>query len=353
MEPFLPDEEIPPNAEVIYPAFEQKRNGKLVAEPRIKLVPFNSIHLGTNRRYLVKGLIPYPGITLIWGPPKCGKSFWAFDLAMHVALGRDYRTKRVQQGAVVYCCFEGQIGFQARAEAFRLKHLAEDAEDVPFYLMPVTLDLIREPGDLIAAIRATDFEPAAVVLDTLNRSLIGSESSDEDMGGYFRAADSIREAFSCSVLIIHHCGVDGSRPRGHTSLTGGVDAQLMVKRDALDNVVVSVEYMKDGEPGEVIVSSLERAEVGQDEDGDTISSCIVIEAEEAPKAAKGVQLNRNTQTFFSILQAAQRPLTTEEWNELAREAGLGIKRRPDLTDYRTTLLRKGIIYEGIHGWSVQ
>jgi hypothetical protein len=35
---------------------------------RIKLVPFNSIKLSTDRRYLVKGLIPHPGLTLIWGP---------------------------------------------------------------------------------------------------------------------------------------------------------------------------------------------------------------------------------------------------------------------------------------------
>jgi hypothetical protein len=262
----MTEEFIPYTADIIYPP---KLNGKATEEQRIKLVPFNSIKLGVDRRYLVKGIIPYPGITLAWGPPKCGKSFWAFDLAMHVALGREYRGKRVQQGPVVYCCFEGQIGFQARAEAFRQKHLAEDAEDIPFFLMPVTLDLIREHGDLIAAISAAGIEPAAVVLDTLNRSLIGSESSDEDMGGYFRAADCLREAFSCSVVIVHHCGVDGSRPRGHTSLTGGVDAQLAVKRDALDNVVVTIEYMKDGESGEVIVSALERAEVGLDEDGDT------------------------------------------------------------------------------------
>ena len=54
-------------------------------EPRIKLMPFNSISLTSDRRYLVKGMIPYPGLTLIWGPPKSGKSFWTLDVAMHVA----------------------------------------------------------------------------------------------------------------------------------------------------------------------------------------------------------------------------------------------------------------------------
>jgi hypothetical protein len=36
---------------------------------------------------------------------------------MHVALGWKYRDRRVQQGAVVYCAFEGQAGLRNRVEA--------------------------------------------------------------------------------------------------------------------------------------------------------------------------------------------------------------------------------------------
>ena len=144
-------------------------------QPRIKLVPFDRITLGTDRRYLVKGLIPYPGLTVIWGPPKCGKSFWTLDIVMSVVLGKDYRGRRVKQGPVVYCAFEGQSGIQQRIEAYRQRHLAEAAEGIPFFLEPVTLDLIKEHADLIAAIRANGVRPVAVVLDTLNRSLNGSE----------------------------------------------------------------------------------------------------------------------------------------------------------------------------------
>ena len=94
----------------------------------------------------------------------------------------------------------------------------------------MTIDLVKEHEELIAAIRTIDPPPVAVVLDTLNRSLNGSESSDEDMSAYVRAADAIRETFDCAVLIVHHCGIK-LRPRGHTSLTGAADAQLAVKRD--------------------------------------------------------------------------------------------------------------------------
>src|SRR5262245_19639557 len=89
--------------------YQSTVNGKAQSAPkqRIKLVPFDEIKLGTEPRYLVKGIIPRDGLVVIWGPPKCGKSFWMFTVAMHVALGWQYRERRVQQGPVVYCAFEG------------------------------------------------------------------------------------------------------------------------------------------------------------------------------------------------------------------------------------------------------
>ena len=217
--------------------------------------------------------------------------------------GESYRERRVHQGPVVYCAFEGQSGIQQRIEAYRQRHLAEGAEGIQFFLEPVTLDLIKEHSDLIAAIRANDVKPVAVVLDTLNRSLNGSESSDEDMSAYVRAADAIREAFDCSVLIVHHCGINDSRPRGHTSLTGAADAQLAVKRDHALNIVVTVEFMKDGEAGAEIVSKLDIFEIGLDEDGDPINCGVVVEAEAPPKAVREANLTRNQQTYLSIVKA--------------------------------------------------
>jgi len=259
------------------------------ASPQIKLIPFDEITLGTQRRDLVKGLIPRVGLTVIWGPPKCGKSFWGFDVMMHIALGWKYRGRRVNQGPVVYCAFEGAKGFEARKEAFQRRYLAEHQERVPFFLEPVTLDLVRDHRALIATIKTQlgETKPVAVTLDTLNRSIRGSESSDEDMTAYIIAADAIRAAFDCAVIIIHHCGIDGTRPRGHTSLTGACDAQLACKRDPQNNVVVEVEWMKDGAEGAIIASALEVETVGTDEDGEAITSCVVVPVELAatPRAA--------------------------------------------------------------------
>ena len=95
------------------------------------------------------------------------------------------------------------------------------------------------------------------MIDTLNRSFNGSESSDQDMGAYIRAADQLRERFRCAVVIVHHCGLDDKRPRGHTSLAGAADAQIAVHRVATTGeIVAKVEWMKDGAAGDEIANRL-------------------------------------------------------------------------------------------------
>lgn len=325
--------------------------------PAIKLVPFGQIGLTTKRRYLVKGLIPYPSLSVVWGAPKSGKSFFAFDMLLRVSLGWDYRGRRIHHGPVVFCAFEGASGIAGRAEAFRQKWLNDnDAEDVPFYLVPLGLDLVRDHRNLIEAIRIAldDVNPVAVCLDTLNRSLAGSESRDEDMTAYIRACDAIREAFDCAVIIVHHCGIEASRPRGHTSLTGACDAQIKITRDGAGNIKAEVEHMKDGAEGETVTSRLEQVEVGEDEDSELITSCVMLEAEPLAKAARsGPRLSANQGTMLAILKDAMpEGLTRTDWYEKAREAGIGVKRKATLTDCSLVLKDKKLVFEFEGVWKL-
>ncbi len=246
---------------------------------RRRFRPFDKITSITRPNYWVKGIIPRDGTVVVWGPPKCGKSFWTFDLVMHVALGWTYRGHRVQRGTVVYCALEGGESFSNRIEAWRARYLTEDHDLVPFHLCAEPLNLVNEYNWLIQDLRyyLTDAAPpAVVVLDTLNRAMLGDENSSADMAAFIRAADAIRAVLKCTVIIIHHCGVAGVRPRGHTSLTGACDAQIAVDRAETGQIVVKVEYMKDGETSYPMSCRLERVELGNDNDGDPITSCIVV-----------------------------------------------------------------------------
>ena len=278
-------------------ALVKKANGE-APQKHFELIPFDAIRLDTTPAYLVKGIIPRTGLCIFWGPPKCGKSFLVFDLVMHIALGWPYRDRKVRQGAVVYCALEGCAAFKNRVEAFRQKRLQESASGVPFHLMASPLSLVVDHPSLITAIREQCPTPSVVAIDTLNRSLAGSESSDEDMAAYIKAADAICDAFNCAVVIVHHCGHEGTRPRGHSSLMGALNAQVAIKRDTADNVVAAVELMKDGPQGDEFASRLEVVEIGIDDDGDNITSCVVAPVESLqpsrgqipPKLTKGAKI---------------------------------------------------------------
>jgi AAA domain len=292
-------------------AGERPFNGKTShAKPsRIRLIRFDDLKPGTESEYLVKGLIPRAGLVVVWGPPKCGKSFWTMDALLHVALGWKYRGRAVQGGAVVYCAFEGQSGYGKRAEAFRLRNLSAHTDPVPFHLVAAPMNFGAEYRELINAIRlalGNDIKPVAVALDTLNRSLVGSESDDKDMAAYLRAADAVRDIFDCAVIIVHHCGVDASRPRGHTSLTGAVDAQLAVKRDSAGHVIVQAEWMKDGEEGDKVACRFEVVEVATDSNGQPITSCVMVPADDVPAAAlaKPARMPKTAQTALKALKEA-------------------------------------------------
>jgi AAA domain len=301
----------------------------------IQLIAFNDIKLSKCRRAYVKGIIPIGSIVVVWGPPKVGKSFWVFDLCMHVARGIDYRGRRVHQGTVVYCAFEGQGGFEARAEAYRRQHMhrGERGEHIPFYLQPHLLDLIKDSDALIAAIEPYG-DPAIVVLDTLNRSLNGSESRDEDMSAYVRAADAIRERFNCAVIIVHHCGIVGTRPRGHTSLSGAADAQIAVMRDDNRNVVARIEFMKDGiGEGDVYVSSLIPVDLGADEDGDMMSSCVIVETTNTPRFVRSSRTSEAANVALRALRAAiaenDAPVSEAVWAEQAYALNISRSENPE------------------------
>jgi hypothetical protein len=272
-----------PGAQVV--DFEPKPSSEPVSEPqryRFKLVAFNDMKPGLEQLYLVDELIPIAGLVDIWGKPKCFKSFWTLDLMFHVAMGWEYRDRSVQQGAVVYCAFEGAHGYKKRIEAIRRCYELEEGQHVPLYVMPGQANLIADHKTLIADITGQlgNEKPICVVLDTLNKSLMGSESKDTDMSAYVRAAEAIRDAFKCVVIIVHHCGLDDTRPRGHTSLPGAVDAQLAVAREG-NAVTATVEMMRDGPEETVVTSMVEVIEVGQDSAGKILTS-LVVKAGETP-----------------------------------------------------------------------
>jgi hypothetical protein len=153
------------------------------------------------------------------------------------------------------------------------------------------------------------------------------------MAGYLAAADRLRKAFHCLVLIVHHCGLEHGRPRGHTSLTGAPDVQISIKLLG-DTSVLAVEFLKDGEEGTQLYSKLEVVDVGYGQ-----TSCVIVEAD---PPADDRPLSDRAETVLKILREGG-PLLLAEWNKRGRAAGIGKDRRGDLQNARTELMSKGRI----------
>jgi hypothetical protein len=240
----------------------------------------------------------------------------------------------------VYLALEGHGGYARRIEAFRRHHNVTDA---PFYLLRSKINIVRKVEQLIKDIEAQlgDEHPGAIFIDTLNRSLPGSESSDEDMGKYLEAAGKIEQHFGCCVVVIHHCGLDATRPRGHTSLTAAVDMQIAIRRGGDLEVIATVEHAKDDAEGAEVYSRLHPIDVGLDADGDPIGSLVVLPADKntihKPTAATkttnaaDVALRALTEATAEMGQSAPasnhipgsvRVVTVADWRRYAYQAGI-------------------------------
>jgi AAA domain len=294
--PWPPDEPDPRRPWIDPNPRPGKPNGLDTANPpRFQFTRFCDIKPSDDGAYVVDRLIPRLGVAVVWGKPKAGKTFWVFDLEMHISLGWPYRGRDVERGEVLHISCEAGWALGARKEAWRLHHIEgksaaviDTIDNASFHLCKETaLDLIKDVDAVVDDIfeQFSDRQIRVITIDTLNRSLRGSESRDEDMAAYIRAATLLAEKFQCAICLIHHCGHNEDRPRGHSSLLGAVDALIQIKRDGKGFVRSTVEEMRDGPAGDTTVSRLKVIDVTEDKKGHPISSCVILDAPEGGRAA--------------------------------------------------------------------
>jgi hypothetical protein len=278
---------------------------------RLKLVMFDEIKPRLTSNYIVKGVLGESEMSVVYGESGCGKTFFDLDLVLHVAAGKEWRGRRVRQGGVVYVAAEGGHGINNRVIAFKQHHDIESG--IPFAAVPYGIDLLSPDGDtspLIGLIKLAaerfGMPVKLVVIDTLARAMAGgNENAPDDMGAYVRNIDRIREVTAAHVMSIHHSGKDAAKgARGHSSLRAATDTEIEVSRDSVTKVATA-RVMKQKElptEGE-FVFSLESVELGEDEDGDPVKSCIVVDADCPPPSSRP-RLSPNHQTALDLLRRA-------------------------------------------------
>ena len=274
----------------------QQTLDKRVAEERnstIKILSVDDFVKRPSLKWIIKNLLPdAPGTGVIYGPPASGKTFETLDLAMSVCRGIPWNGLRVKQSGVVYLVAEGHGGFVNRVKAY-LKYHDLNSEDLHLEIIaqPVNLRNADEQiEDVIQAVKDADHRIGPVrliVVDTLNRVLSGGdENSPVDMGFFIQNMQRIADATNCFCLVVHHCGKDETRgARGHSSLKAAADLEMEVTNNQ-GNRNLYVSKVKDGKDGDNYGFRLEVVELGTDEDGDPVTSCVVVSTESYTKADK-------------------------------------------------------------------
>lgn len=259
----------------------------------------------------VEDLLRDNEFSVIYGASNCGKTFFMLDLAMHVALGKEWRGKEVEQGGVIYAALEGGHGTKNRIVAFREHYKITDK--IPLAVIPSSINFVDDKKeDLQKLINSIEKEKKRlgniklIVIDTLARAISGKdENSSLDMGSLISNVDEIRKITGAHVAFVHHSGKDDLKgARGHSSLRAAVDTEIEVSRPDTDSPsTIKVVKQREMEMIEDMSFTLSRYILGVNERGKEVTSCVVMPCDIIEKSSS-VQLTP-VQTFVydAILSA--------------------------------------------------
>lgn len=230
--------------------------------------------------YLVADFVETECLAMLFGEPGCGKSFVAIDLALSVATGEGFHSRKVLAGPVVYLAGEGHNGLMRRIAAWS-KERNVDVTQCPLFLSQSAAQflndvLVREVAEAVERIKVALGPPTLIIVDTVARSFGGGdENSTPDMTKFVAALDQFRARYGCTILLVHHTGhSDKGRARGNTALKGALDAEYRV---SLKRKVVTIECtkMKDAPEPQPMHFSLMSVALETGQDGNPVTSAVL------------------------------------------------------------------------------
>lgn len=240
----------------------------------------------------VKRILPTQGVAFICGPSTGGKTALALEVSLRVSRGEAVGGFRSKQCGVVYVAAEDPCGVRSRIAAWKAQHGSDGA----FELIGQAPDL-RDDADFLAlqnALRAAAADMGAentplglVVIDTMSKATPGADqNSSADMGLAMSRLGQLAQQFGVLVVVIAHTGKDQAKGiAGWYGQFAGADAVIMVSGDGgLDAPrEFKVEKLKNGPAGARGGFRLRSIVIGEDEDGEAETACI-LDGFEAPVA---------------------------------------------------------------------
>jgi hypothetical protein len=198
---------------------------KTIDAETLLATPLQPVH------FLVDRLLP-PGLHLLAGAPKIGKSWLMMQLCLKVATGIPLFEFQTLQSDVLYLCLEDTL-HRIQSRLFRVTDTAP--ENLHFAIMADSLDngLKEEIGGFLARHPQTRL----IIIDTLQR-VRGIHADGNAYANDYKDISLLKELAdqnSIAIILVHHLRKMGDsdpfqRVSGTTGLTGAVDTMFVLEK---------------------------------------------------------------------------------------------------------------------------
>ncbi len=231
-------------------------------------------------KWVIDGILRDATVSLVVGPPKTFKSFFAQELSVAIATGTPmFGMFHVAEPAtVVYVQEESARRYVRKRYAGILKGRGIHPETVRGNLYTVTnqhfrLDDAEHIQRLVTEVIEA-YEPSVVILDPLREMHWQDENKAETMMPLLRVLKDLRDTYSVSIIVVHHNNKnpEAKSPaesiRGSTAIWAAMDAGIFIgTTEAEDHMKVSITLKEGGQVAPFLY--------GIESDGDAITFEVV------------------------------------------------------------------------------
>ncbi len=257
--PPLPEGELKATWESIKKAELEKRSQQQVPVDAIVVLPnkylFTSLASLLDEpeeeiAWIVEGILPSGGFSMVAAKPKVGKSTLARQLALAIAQGVSFLGRQTTKGAVLYVALEEKRGEVKKH--FRLLG-ATGSEDLYVYVGSVPHEAHKWLDTEIKRRK-----PTLVIIDTLFRFVSIADGND-----YAKVTAALTPLLSLArdngahLMVIHHArkggGEGGDTTLGSTAIFGSVDTAIMLKKTDGRRMIETEQRYGDNLPSSLLI----------------------------------------------------------------------------------------------------
>lgn len=181
---------------------------------------------------IIDGIL-YPGVSIIAGSSKIGKSFLVNQVGYHVSTGKDLWGLKVQQGTVLYLALEDTLQ-RIQHRIFRMF----GTEDTPnFHFATIASKVGGGLEDQLRNFMRVHPDTKLIIIDTLQkiREISGPAfcyASDYDFIGQLK---NLADYYGICILIVHHTRKQAAEDdfdsiSGSNGISGCADCSMVMKK---------------------------------------------------------------------------------------------------------------------------